>query len=121
MALKIDPDPELKRNLMEFGWECNSGWYPLIRECMEELKKEAEKENLDTELLQVKEKFGTLRVYLSSESDDMFGIIQYYETLSSHLCELCGEFYTAKMRVRHGWYKTLCNKCAKEQEYEEIK
>ncbi len=31
---------------------------------------------------------------------------------SEHICEECGEFYTAKNRLSHGWWKTLCDKCA---------
>jgi hypothetical protein len=114
----INPDPTLKSNLMAFGYECDKGWYPLIDECIEKLEEQVKKEKLNTEILQIKEKFGTLRIYLSSESDEISNIVERYELFSSHICELCGEFWTAKERVNHGWWKTLCQKCATEHGYD---
>ncbi len=55
MALKINPDPTMKNNLMAFGWECLEGWYPLIQELIDILVKI---DKPDFELLQVKEKYG---------------------------------------------------------------
>jgi hypothetical protein len=117
----INPDPTLKNNLMAFGYECDKGWWPLIDECIEKLEEEAKKTPFNFEILQIKEKYGTLRIYLSSENDSLFGIVERYELFSSHLCELCGEFWTAKERRsangEGGWFKTLCLKCAKENDY----
>ena len=109
MGLKINPDPTLKNNLMAFGWECLEGWYPLIQELIDILVKI---DKPDFELLQVKEKFGILHFYISNGTDEVYDIISKYETYSEHICEECGEFYTAKNRLSHGWWKTLCDKCA---------
>ena len=114
----IKPDPTLKNNLMAFGYECDKGWWPLIDECIEELEKEVNKGKLKAiVILQVKEKFGGLRVYLSGETEDISRIVRRYEILADHVCEVCGEFWTAKNRVKGGWYKVLCSKCAKENHY----
>lgn len=118
MPVKIDPDPTLHNNLMAFGWECDNGWYPLIQELIDKLVAIEEE---DFELLQIKEKFGTLRFYISGASDKVLDIIDDYELFSSHICEICGAFWTAKNRVNHGWWKTLCDKCAKELNYLEEK
>jgi hypothetical protein len=110
MGLKINPDPHLQNNLMAFGFDCDRGWYKIINELIEKLQ------NLDDyngELFQVKEKYGGLRFYVSNENDKVSNLISCYETYSEHICEYCGEFYTAKNRSFNGWYKTLCNKCAK--------
>jgi len=96
---------------------CDKGWRPLIDECIEKLEEQVKKDKLDTEILQIKEKFGTLRIYLSSETDEISNIVERYELFSSHICELCGEFWTAKERVSHAWWKTLCDKCAKEHDW----
>jgi hypothetical protein len=113
VTVKINPDPTLQNNLMAFGWECNKGWYPLIQELIDELNKLPE----EIEVLQVKEKYGTLRFYVSSASEKAYAIIDEYETFSSHICEICGEFWTSKERISHGWIKTLCNECAKKLDY----
>jgi hypothetical protein len=112
MPIIIDPDPTLKNNLMAFGRECDSGWNKLIDELVEKLNELPE----EIYVTQVKEKYGTLRFYIASGSEKAFDIIDLYEEFSSHICEHCGEFYTAKERVSHGWIKILCNKCAIEYE-----
>ena len=109
MPVNINPDPTLKNNLMAFGWECDKGWYPLIRELIEKLDKLPE----EIEVLQVKEKYATLRFYVNGVSEKAYGIIEDYSLFSGHICEYCGEFWTAEVRESHHWYKTLCNKHAK--------
>jgi hypothetical protein len=93
---------------------CDQGWYPLIQELIDRLNELPE----EIEVLQVKEKFAGLRFYVSGASEKANNIISLYETYSYHICEHCGEFWTAKERVNHGWWKTLDDKCAKELGYE---
>jgi formylmethanofuran dehydrogenase subunit E len=104
---------------MAFGFDCEAGWYPLIEELIERLNKEFPNEEI--KVLQVKEKYAGLRFYVSGGSEKSDKLIAFYEELSYHVCEQCGEFWTAKERVKGGWYKTLCDKCAKEFEWENIK
>jgi replicative DNA helicase Mcm len=59
----------------------------------------------------------SLRFYVSGASEKAYNIISLYEGYSYHICEACGEFYTAKTRVSHGWWKTLCLKCAEELDW----
>jgi len=64
---------------------------------------------------QVKEKYGTLRFYLSHEDDYISGIVAMAEYLSGLTCETCG----APGKTRgSGWVRTLCDEHAKEQGYE---
>jgi ribosomal protein L37AE/L43A len=109
MPIINKPDPTLKNNLMSFGFECEKGWYPLICELLRKLNELPE----EIYLLQVKEKYAGLRVYISSQTEIPEDIIRKYEILASHVCEHCGEFYTAKERNKNHWYKTLCDKCNK--------
>lgn len=59
---------------------------------------------------QIKEKFGTLRFYMTSETDEMSAIIDKLESQSSKTCEECGK--PGKTRGR-GWLYTRCAACWK--------
>jgi hypothetical protein len=64
---------------------------------------------------QVKEKYGTLRFYLSASTDEMENIIDEAERLSAITCEQCGA--DAKLRGT-SWVTTLCDQCyEKEAKY----
>jgi hypothetical protein len=85
-------------------FDVDSGWYPLIKELIEDLIKLG----WDKQLCQVKEKFGGLRFYINSGSDEIFNRIISAENKSYEICETCGE--KGDMRTDIGWYRTLCNK-----------
>jgi hypothetical protein len=72
------------------------------------------------EVLQVKEKFGTLRAYISPvlQSEGMvpsektaqamaYSLEHRYEALSAHVCEVCGQLGDTRQNAQR-WYKTLC-------------
>ena len=54
------------------------GWIPLVQNLIEE----AVEAGWDKQVCQVKEKFGGLRFYINSASDEVFEIIRKYESLS---------------------------------------
>jgi len=89
---------------------CNvrDGWLQLIHDCIAELLEA----NWNKHILQIKEKFGGLRFYIGSGSEEIFNIIIKYEELSWTTCEVCGE--QGILRNDCGWqgnkwYKTLCD------------
>jgi hypothetical protein len=59
---------------------------------------------------QVKEKYGILRMYLTTGTDEMFDLIDEAEELSSKTCEICGK--KGKL-YSDGWCVTRCKKCYK--------
>lgn len=60
------------------------------------------------EVLQVKEKFGTLRFYVSSAPEWIHALINHAEHMSEHTCEDCGH----RGSLRQGdWLLTLCPHC----------
>jgi hypothetical protein len=65
--------------------------------------------------LQMKEKMGTLSFYMTSGTNEMWDLIQEYEEKSAHICEICGK--KGELNERFGWLKTLCNECAKKNDY----
>lgn len=71
----------------------------------------------DYKILQIKEKFGTLRFYyetnitLFSIKEAMDRYIRYAEVQSSKTCEQCGSEGSLINR-KMGWMKTRCKDCA---------
>ena len=61
--------------------------------------------------VQVKEKFGGLRFYISGGDDRVWDLIAWAESLSYHVCQDCSTMRTARLR-NHGWMVTLCDACA---------
>lgn len=60
---------------------------------------------------QVKEKFGTLRFYVSNSSEKLDRYIVFAESMSGVMCEVCG----APGERRSGsWIRTLCDAHSKE-------
>lgn len=86
----------------------NEGWYQLVHDLIEELLAAG----WDKHFLQCKEKFGGLRFYIGSGSDEINKIISKYESLSYETCEMCGESGELRKDAgNHGrWWKTLCDK-----------
>jgi len=62
---------------------------------------------------QVKEKFGTLRFYLTQGTEEMYAVTDEAERKSALTCETCGQ--TAKLRG-HGWLSTRCASCWKKMQ-----
>jgi hypothetical protein len=69
--------------------------------------RDVEPEVTQVVLIQVKEKFGTLRFYYSGGDDYISGLVAMAESMSGHTCEECGS--PGEIR-RGGWIKTLCDK-----------
>ena len=63
------------------------------------------------EFAQVKEKYGTLRVYHNSGDDYIHGLIVMAELMSGRTCELCG---VPGRSTKGSWIQTLCIRCAKQ-------
>jgi len=104
--------PNLYSNGMYF--ECGPGW----RKIIEDLSTKLEKLIVEMKVInpfplcyavQVKEKFGTLRFYMNSCTDEMDRLIEEAEALSAKTCEVCGN----EGHIRPGkWIQTLCERHA---------
>lgn len=101
-----------------FPCECSDGWYQLIYDCMGEIENLYKEKGADINTLrieQIKEKYGGLRVYVGNFINGVDDIIDKYETKSYEVCEICGE--PGELKVNGRWYRTVCNKHAKEFGY----
>ncbi|MCB1258541.1 MAG: hypothetical protein KDB26_15630 [Microthrixaceae bacterium] len=66
--------------------------------------------------IQIKEKWGELRVYTTSTTnEEARAIIRRAEEKSRVTCEQCGG--NGSMHTRGSWYRTLCGSCAAETNY----
>jgi len=109
----LRPDPTLQRNLMAWGFMCGPGWYPLIYETLDKIQAIVDRDGLDIEVTEVKEKFGELRIYISSYTDEIFEITQDAEEWSCRICEICGQ--PGECVEVGGWWMTRCKKCLKDE------
>lgn len=64
---------------------------------------------------QIKEKYGTLRLYMNLSSDAIDAYISIAEDASNSTCEQCGNY--GKLR-RNSWIYTACNEHAKKEDLE---
>ena len=94
---------------------CGDGWFEILHKIYTEIslylnapinKKLKEK----FYVTQIKEKFGTLRFYVSISEPVIDDIINKYEDMSFDTCEICGK--NATMRTKNGWIITICTTCA---------
>lgn len=106
----IDP----RQNLMCFGFDCGDGWFHILDQLFRNIefhKQNNAKESMaNLQLTQVKEKFGTLRVYMSGYYPVIEGMISMAEAMSGVTCEDCGA--TPARTAGIGWITTLCAACA---------
>ena len=108
----IKPDPNLKDNLMAFGIMTEEGWYPLIFECLDKIQEIVDRDNIDIQVTEIKEKYGTLRIYLSGYTDEMYDIVYAAEHKSETICEICGK--QGELHKVNGWWMTRCDECLEE-------
>lgn len=101
---------------MCWGIECRDGWYWLIDLLCSTIQLYSE-DNLAKipEATQVKEKYGSLRFYITGGDEFIAGMISFAENLSAHICENCGSTQDVS-QTTEGWIHTLCSKCHKLKE-----
>jgi len=96
-----------------YDLDVGDGWYELIDKMLTELAK------YPIKMKQIKEKFGGLRAYYTSDDncdieidDDTWfevdDIIAEAEEKAWHTCEICGEHGSVGS---NGWISTLCPSC----------
>ncbi len=104
---------DVRHTLMSFGFRLDDGWFDILWRLCDDLEPlVAEFEATDEcqfEILQVKEKFGGLRIYVNDADDNIRLFIETAQLASSRTCEVCGQPGTMR---EGGWIKTLCDQHA---------
>ena len=94
---------------------CSKGWFFLINWLCEEIEKrlewvnenKSEEEKVSFEFLQIKEKFGKLRIYYKTDDETIASYIAMVESISGYICEETGLFDETVGFTAKGWQKTI--------------
>ena len=102
---------------MAWGCEHSDGWHGIIRAMCSAIYSHIKysKEPIDFKFAQIKEKFGTLRVYTEGSDPFIDGVIRMAENMSAVTCEVTGN--PGQMCRRGCWLRTLSREQAAEQGY----
>jgi hypothetical protein len=105
-----EPPYDPKETLIAFGLEVSEYWLPILEKGFAKISEEVKKNNLtDYKIIQVKEKFGTLRIYDYNGTQEIHNIIEDMEKECMTICEKCG---SPEGKFRHnGWMRITCDKC----------
>ena len=107
-------DLSMQETCMCWGISTGNGWYWLIDNlcnCIQDYTEANKKQQV--EVVQLKEKFGSMRFYTNGADDIIHGMIWLAESMSYQICENCGS--TKDIIHTKGWIKTLCKDCLKEK------
>lgn len=102
--------PRLFRTDTRIDIPIGSGWHAILTNLFDELSQLQQEAPRAFHIVQIKEKFGTLRVHLSYPTDATNAAIDRASLLSATICEFCGAPST--IRNRDGWLTTQCDACA---------
>jgi hypothetical protein len=98
------------------GFEVPDTWMYAIKQYLERTQWDWEKNGLRVSILQIKEKFGRLRVY-TCVTDGREGLddgnIAYAEAIVDHTCSKCG-CMQKNIRYTEGYAMSYCEDCFKE-------
>ena len=91
------------------------GWFRLFLLYCKHIKKYLVAENIIDKFhfTQIKEKYGTMRLYNNLTTDNISYLTILYEEFSKYVCENCGEFATHQTT---GWISSFCDNCVNTHE-----
>lgn len=88
------------------AYEFYPGWKSLI----EPLVDICNREGID--ILQIKEKFGSLRFYVAGTSIELESVYHEAAAKSGKMCPMCGA-ENQEVKSRNGWWTSICDDCYK--------
>lgn len=94
---------EYKGPIVEAGWfSVDEGWYDMIKELIDELIQLG----WNKRVIQIKQKFGVLQVYVEDMPNGGFAVLGKYSRKSFNICEKCGQ---PSVLRKGDWLHTLCD------------
>ena len=91
-----------------FGLEIGKGWFPLVEPIIDRVQ-DLNENGSDVKILQIKEKWGALQIYLLNAPDELLNLAHDAEEKSKRICEDCGA--PATQTEVNGWIYTRCPDC----------
>lgn len=98
---------------------CDRGWYNIVQNVCKIFaqyqKNNRYSQNNQIEpiqIVQIKEKFGVMRIYIHGADMYTKAIVDFAQTISAETCEYCGKRATIN-KTKTGWLKTICEECLK--------
>lgn len=106
---------DYRRSMMIVGFECRDGWRDLLWTLFTDVEQVLARQNLsespgEFKIVQVKEKFGTLRVYRDDSTPEIDHLLDTAMERSCYICEACG--LPGVLFIDGGWWATRCASCA---------
>lgn len=105
----------LHENLMLFGFDCGDGWFEIteglflsIEAYSKQLLESGRSIDALPSAAQVKEKWGTLCIYVDNTDEHIETLLQAARERSFVTCEICGK---AGKLVVDGYYRVRCENC----------
>jgi hypothetical protein len=93
--------------------DIGNGWLPLVYELSSKIEGLIQQMDATAQELcfveQVKEKYATLRFYISTSTKEIDEIISHYEGIAQKTCEYCGN--PGELDKRPSWLSIRCEKC----------
>lgn len=89
--------------------DCDNGWYSIIDELCSKIVSYCRDANLPIHFVQIKEKFGDLRIYYDMCDEYIDSLIHDAVVKSRVSCEKCGKPGVLR---KGGWVQTLCDEHA---------
>ena len=109
-SLFIDRNKSPMETLICFGCECGDGWYSILEHSLNLIDQHCRHNELeDIRLTQVKEKYGSLCIYLSSFDSYIDGVVNMAEEISATTCEECGNL--GSIDYEQYWLECRCENC----------
>ena len=96
--------------------ECNSGWLNILYTTSKKIHDINIKHGINCQAVQIKEKFGTLRYYVTGANDEQYKVIEEAEQLSEVTCEECGSTGDHVKTQGPGWIRTICRPECKDKD-----
>lgn len=96
--------------------QCADGWFDLIDTACQLIERHlVNTPEMPFNLLQVKEKFGTMSFYYSGGDEYIRGVVNQAMAMSGSICEVSGDAGTMHITNR-GWIRTVSEKVAKDRD-----